>query len=92
MTGASRCVIRRFVPRRPFRSSGRLVGEEGLSLAEVLIAAAIMAILAGIAYGSGGDAVARQRLDGNAMVECWGPWVLPRCTRERQRLWFRCPI
>ena len=64
MTGARRCVIRRFVPRRPFRSSGRLVGEEGLSLAEVLIAAAIMAILAGIAYGTGGDAVARQRLEG----------------------------
>jgi type II secretory pathway pseudopilin PulG len=46
-----------------FRHSGRLVGEAGLSLAEVLIAALIMAILAGIAYGSGGDAVARQRLE-----------------------------
>ena len=63
MTGARRFVIRRFVPPRPFRSSGRLAGDVGLCLVEVLIAAAIMAILAGIAYGSGGDAVARQRLE-----------------------------
>jgi len=63
MTGARRFVIRRFVPSRPFRSSGRLVGDVGLSLVEVLIAAGIMAILAGIAYGTGGDAVARQRLE-----------------------------
>jgi type II secretory pathway pseudopilin PulG len=32
-------------------------------LAEVLIAASIMAILAGISFGSGGEAVARQRLE-----------------------------
>ena len=64
MTGARRFMVRRFVIPRPFRHSGRLAGEEGLSLVEVLIAAAIMAILAGIAWGSGGDAVARQRLEG----------------------------
>ena len=64
MTGARRFVIRRFVPPRPFGSSGRLAADVGLSLVEVLIAAAIMAILAGIAYGTGGDAVARQRLEG----------------------------
>ena len=63
MTGARRFVIRRFAPPRPFRSSGRLAADVGLSLVEVLIAAAIMAILAGIAYGTGGDAVARQRLE-----------------------------
>ena len=63
MTGARRFVIRRFGPPRPFRSSGRLAADVGLSLVEVLIAAAIMAILAGIAYGTGGDAVARQRLE-----------------------------
>jgi prepilin-type N-terminal cleavage/methylation domain-containing protein len=40
-----------------------LAGDVGLSLVEVLLAAAIMAILAGIAYGTGGDAVARQRLE-----------------------------
>ena len=64
MTGTRRFMIRRFVTPRPFRHSGRLAGEEGLSLVEVLIAAAIMVILAGIAYSSGGDAVARQRLEG----------------------------
>ena len=51
-------------PRRCVTRSGRFEGEEGFSLAEVLIAASLMAILAGIAYGSGGDAVARQRLEG----------------------------
>jgi len=49
---------RRFVTR-----GGRPLGDGGITLAEVLIAASIMAILAGISFGSGGEAVARQRLE-----------------------------
>ena len=40
-----------------------MLGEQGISLVEVLIAVVIMAILAGIAFGSGGDELARQRLE-----------------------------
>jgi len=64
MTGSRGFVIGRPATPRGVTRSRRLAGEEGLSLAEVLIAAAIMAILTGIAWGSGGDAVARQRLEG----------------------------
>ena len=64
MTGSRGFVIGRPATPRGVTRSRRLAGEEGLSLVEVLIAAAIMAILAGIAWGSGGDAVARQRLEG----------------------------
>ena len=49
--------------RTGFSKPGLLVGEQGITLVEVLIAAAVMAILAGIAFGSGGDAVIRQRLE-----------------------------
>ena len=64
MTGPRGFAICRLVAPRLITRSGRFEGEEGLSLVEVLIASALMAILAGIAYGSGGDAVARQRLEG----------------------------
>ena len=64
MTGSRGFVIGRPATPRGVTRSRRLAGEAGLSLAEVLIAATIMAILAGIAWGSGGDAVARQRLEG----------------------------
>ncbi len=63
MTGRRGFVICRLAAPRGVTRPRRFEGEGGLSLVEVLMAAAIMAILAGIASSSGGDAVARQRLE-----------------------------